>query len=465
MSIPLSPASRQNRTVVLYLGTTLPEYEQLLAEGVGLPELIHRVELADSLNWGHLADGHAPACPRQLHFTPHQFYDRTVHHFAAPPSQVAITRVRCTDCGAVFTILPSFLVRYKRYDTDAIEKFMTLLFITEDSYRMAGVSQALGTDPHQAGTWAALTEADGTAIRPRALWELVQWFGQLSPAQFNLALGLTPPAQILEDEKHLTQSGAKAYVPMIYAPKDALIWWVDYLASVSEADLTASLERFKALSDRLTQITGATVDGWDPAQAALQAAFPQITLQECHLHALRKLGTALATYKRQRKKAQTPVSDAEEAAIQAAFLRVLQAPTPAAYQEALDALPAAFAEEPLAARKASLEAKQEVFQAWTREGALARVSTALDQCMKFLNRKQENMQTFHTAGSGLATLNAWAITRNCWRFLRGAKRAGQAPIEVAGADLHGLPWMQIVNLVLSVWPLLPFAAPLFGPST
>jgi hypothetical protein len=374
-------------------------------------------------------------------------------------------RVRCCDCGTVFTILPSFLVRYKRYDTDALEKFMTLLFITEDSYRMAGVSQAFGQDTVQAGTWVALDTTEAAAIRPRALWELVQWFGQLSPAQLNLALGLDPPSHILEDEKHLTQSGGKAYVPMIYAPKEALIWWVDYISSVSEADLTASLERFKALSARLTQITGATVDGWDPAQAALQAAFPAISLQECHLHAVRHLGTALATYKQQRKKAHDPLTAEEEAAIRTAFLCVLQAPTPAAYQAALAALPAVFDTEPLAARKASLTAKQALFQAWTTDGALAVVSTALDQCMKFWDRKQENMQTFHTAASGLATLNAWAITRNCWRCLRGAKRGGQAPIEGAGADLHGIPWMQVVNLVIMAWPTLPFAAALFGAST
>jgi hypothetical protein len=90
-----------------------------------------------------------------------------------------------------------------RYDTDAIEKFMVLLFITEDSYRMAGVSQALGMDTQQAGTWVALDETDGDTISPTALWALVQWLGQLSPAQLNLALGVDPPTHVIEDEKHV----------------------------------------------------------------------------------------------------------------------------------------------------------------------------------------------------------------------------------------------------------------------
>jgi len=98
---------------------------------------------------------------------------------------------------------------------------------------------------------------------------LVQWLGQLSPAQLNLALGVEPPDIIIEDEKHVRECGQKSYIPLVYAPKEALIWWVDYLDSVCEADLTASLERFKALSDRLADLSGATVDGWEAAQKAL----------------------------------------------------------------------------------------------------------------------------------------------------------------------------------------------------
>jgi hypothetical protein len=294
---------------------------------------------------------------------------------------------------------------------------------------------------------------------------LVQWFGQLSPAQLNLALSVEPPTHVIEDEKHVKECGDKAYVPIVYAPKEALIWWIDYVHSVSEDALRDSLERFKTLSERLTHLTGATVDGWDPAQQALQGAFPGITLEECHLHAMLKFGEHLATFKRKRHKVGQPISEQEEARIRDAFLRVLQAPTPTAYQHALDELPAAFNCEPLASRKDSLIAKQALFQAWTTDDQLALVTTALDQCMKFLNRKQDNMQTFHSPESGLATMNAWAITRNCWRFLKGAKRAGSSPLELAGANFLSIPWMQLVNLVLCAWPALALAAKMLQGST
>src|SRR5262245_50559051 len=104
-------------------------------------------------------------------------------------------------------------------ETDATEKLMTLLFITEDSYRMAGISQLLGLDQHQEGTWVALQANQTQAIEPTTLWRLVQWLGQLSPAQLNLALGVEPPGYIIEDEKHTTQAGQKSYIPLVYAPK------------------------------------------------------------------------------------------------------------------------------------------------------------------------------------------------------------------------------------------------------
>jgi hypothetical protein len=461
---PVKP-KRQPRTVTLYLGKTLAEYETSYLSETGLTALISKVEIADSLNWGCLANEHAAGCPRQLQFTHHDSYTRQVKHFQGSQSTVVIHRVRCLQCGAVFSVQPSFIIRYKRYESAAVEKLMTLLFITEDSYRMAGISQTLGLDRQQAGTWEALAANQDQTIPPLVLWRLVQWLGQLSPVQMNLALGVEPPDIIIEDEKHAHECGQKSYIPLVYAPKDALIWWVDYLHSVSEAELTASLARFKAISTRLVHLTGATVDGWEAAQNALRATFEDITLVECHFHALLKLGQHLATYKRQRKQQGQPLSETEEIAIRAAFWRVLKAPTPQQYQQALDQLPDVFDQQPLASPKQSLIDKQALFQAWTSDHRLAVVTPPLDQCMKFLNRKLENMQTFHTQSSGLATVNAWAITRNCWRFLKGAKRAGLSPLELAGADFLGIPWLQLVNLLLSAWPSLPFSAQALSLST
>jgi hypothetical protein len=240
-SIAATKRKRQNRTVTLHLGNTLAEYQDMISTEEGVREVIRRVEVADSLNWGCLAGGHEEDCLRRLRFTHHDGYRRWAKHFDGTRSLVSILRVRCLDCGAVFTVHPSFIVRYKRYDTDAIEKFATLLFITEDSYRMAGVSQALGIDKRREGTWVALEETAQASISATVLWDLIQWLGQLSPAQLNLALNVAPPTHVIEDEKHTKECGAKTYVPIVYAPKEALIWWIDYIDSVSETALSVPL--------------------------------------------------------------------------------------------------------------------------------------------------------------------------------------------------------------------------------
>ena len=89
-----SKPKRRNRTVVLHLGNTLAEYEASLLTPNSVPTLIQRVEVADSLNWEHLADGHQEKCPRQLHFTHQDAYTWMIKHFDGTQSVVTIF-----ECG------------------------------------------------------------------------------------------------------------------------------------------------------------------------------------------------------------------------------------------------------------------------------------------------------------------------------------------------------------------------------
>src|SRR5574341_2204481 len=98
-SVAETQPKRQNRTVTLHLGNTLAEYQAMISRPEGIQELIRRVEIADSLNWGPLADGHEEGCPRCLHFTHHDEYPRWAHHFDGTCSLMTIVRVRCLECG------------------------------------------------------------------------------------------------------------------------------------------------------------------------------------------------------------------------------------------------------------------------------------------------------------------------------------------------------------------------------
>ena len=113
MTITEAKAKRQNRTITLYLGQTLAEYEMNYLTKEGIQAVIRNVEIADSLDWGCLATGHKKGCPRQLRFTPHGHYTRWAKHFDRAKSLVTILRVECLDCQAVFSVQPSFIIRYK----------------------------------------------------------------------------------------------------------------------------------------------------------------------------------------------------------------------------------------------------------------------------------------------------------------------------------------------------------------
>jgi len=138
--------------------------------------------------------------------------------------------------------------------------------------------------------------------------------------------------------------------------------------------------------------------------------------------------------------------------LQAQHDHVLEAPRLFTFAQRLRRLPEVFRTDPvLQKRSASLQRKKQRLTAWTTK-PLPKTTTALDQLFKFLDRKLCRMQTLHESISARAMVNAWAIVRNFWRYLPGAKRAGQSPVEIAGADLKGIPWLQVLNLfTMGAW--------------
>ena len=72
--------------------------------------------------------------------------------------------------------------------------------------------------------------------------------------------------------------------------------------------------------------------------------------------------------------------------------------------------------------------------------------------MRFLDEKLQNFGQFRAPECIDNTLNAWAIVNNLRAFLPDAKKAGQSLAEFFGAQLHGIPWLEALNLC-SVAPL------------
>ena len=66
--------------------------------------------------------------------------------------------------------------------------------------------------------------------------------------------------------------------------------------------------------------------------------------------------------------------------------------------------------------------------------------------MRFLDEKLLSFGQFRAVDSLDPLLNAWAIVNNLRPFLPDAKKAGQSLAEFFGAQLHGLSWMEALNL-------------------
>jgi hypothetical protein len=285
------------------------------------------------------------------------------------------------------------------------------------------------------------------AWNPAQILHVVHWLANLLPLPaILLRLGLTPPQAVLEDEKFVRENGQKTYIAFL--SRDEVIWWIEYLKDTDEVHLQACFESYRAQVREFYpdyDIAGATYDGWAPAKAAFEGVNPDVVMQECLLHARMRMSQALPVI----QKDEPYLTEEELEEIKERHDQILQAQSIDRYSEQLSELQDEFGYiNEVAKRCRSLESKIRMFLAYILYPllCLAKVSTVLDQLIKFFDRKFFIMQTFRETESAKKTVRAFAIVRNFWRYMPGAKREGQSPVEIAGADLQDIPWLEVVNL-------------------
>lgn len=281
---------------------------------------------------------------------------------------------------------------------------------------------------------------------PMAMWRLMFWLGSAIPVTtLLLQLGLKPPTAFIEDEKFVSEAGHQTYIAAII--KEDVIWWTAYLQATDEPTLTAAFQIFKAQVQRFfpryEPRVGLT-DGHAPAQAGLCSTFPSLSIQECLGHIQRKVNTDLATYRRKHP-------EATEEFLESTSTRVYDAITKsksvAQFSQRLRRVRESLNGDPLmTGRINKVMAKRDRLTEHLRRRDVPTTSVELDQKFKWLDRKYIQMQSLMSDAGGSAFANAWAIARDFWHFMRGAKRAGKSPVEIAGLDLSGHPWLEVVNL-------------------
>src|SRR5882672_11000843 len=146
---------------------------------------------------------------------------RHSHYARVRLGGLTIWRIQCTTCKAVFTVLPHFVLRYRKLRPE----------VARDA--LVATHGGLSLE------WCAVI----CNLSPMALYRLVCALGQQSLVAVLTRCELPLPRYILADEKHSRCLTGKVYLPTIVSGR--AIWHPGYSASKSAAAFTESYGDFQ----------------------------------------------------------------------------------------------------------------------------------------------------------------------------------------------------------------------------
>src|SRR5712692_9049621 len=205
-------ATRQNRTITVDFQDK-STYCQLRSNGKAFVEFVLAFLLALGFQLAHKATCRDSGC-----LTRHSHYARI------RLGGLTIWRIQCTSCKAVFTVLPHFVLRYRRMSPDVARQ---ALIATHGGLSLA---------------WCATI----FTISPMSLYRVICAFGQQSLLTVLTRCGLPLPTYILADEQHSRCLTERVYLPTIV--RGRVIWHLGYSASKSAAAFTESYGEFQRLA-------------------------------------------------------------------------------------------------------------------------------------------------------------------------------------------------------------------------
>src|SRR5437899_753690 len=191
--------TRQNRTITVDFQDEAT-YFQLLGDTQAFVEFV----LAFLLSLGFQLL-HKASCSEGGSLTRHSHYARV------RLGGLTLWRVQCTTCKAVFTVLPHFVLRYRKMRPE----------VARDAL--------LATHGGLSLEWCAVI----CTISPMALYRVLCACGQHSLVTVLTRCGLPLPTYILADEKHSRCLAERVYLLTI--GRGRAIWHIDSTASKSTA--------------------------------------------------------------------------------------------------------------------------------------------------------------------------------------------------------------------------------------
>jgi hypothetical protein len=195
---------RENRTITVDFRDEAT-YFRLMADGKAFIECVLAFLLALGFQLKHQATCDGGGC-----------LTRHSHYVRVRLGGIAIWRLQCTRCRAVFTVLPHFVLRYRQIHPDIACDALLATHGGLSLERCAIICH----------------------VSPMALYRLIWALGQQSLVAVLTRCELPLPAYFLADEKHSHCLTAKVYLPTIVSGR--VIWHLGYTEATSAAAFTQS---------------------------------------------------------------------------------------------------------------------------------------------------------------------------------------------------------------------------------
>jgi len=248
-------APRENRTITVDFQDP-STYLQLIHDGKAFVEFVFAFLLSLGFQLHHKSTCQGGGLTRHSHYARVRLGGLT------------IWRIQCTSCKAVFTVLPHFVLRYRRMSPDVARQ---ALIATHGSLSLE---------------WCATI----FNISTMSLYRLICALGQHSLVTVLVKCHLPLPAYILADEKHSKCLTERVYLPTIVSGR--VIWHLGYSDAKSAVAFTESYGQFQRAAleyEPSYRVQGALIDGFDSTTKSMRTLFPGARLGYCLRHALNKL--------------------------------------------------------------------------------------------------------------------------------------------------------------------------------
>ncbi len=409
-------ATRHNRTLTVDFHDA-STYFQILRDGKAFIEFVLAFILALGLQLPHKTTCRGGGC-----LTRHSHYARV------RLGALTLWRIQCPTCKAVFTVLPHFVLRYRKMRPDVARDAL----IATHGGRSVALCAVLGESS------------------PMALYRVIGAFGQHSLVTVLTRCGVPLPTYILADENHRRCLTERVSLPT--SVRGRVLWHLGDSASKSAAAFTESYGAFQraALAHEPSyQVRGARTDGFDSTVSSMRTLLPGARLGSCLRHALNKLPDKLIGVSASvRQGLRSQFHALLHRCRQRTSLRVV------ALGQRLRRVAAHIATTGGAEHGERVrhwfQAKKAGWYTVLADPKMPAMSTVLDHAHNALDRKLFAMKGFHHPGGHQAAFRTGlAHLYNLIPYQRRALNAGRCGVEVEGGRVPTQDWFLNLQILTS----------------